>query len=124
MGRCSPRRSGLASNRKASDQVRARALEFVRQSYADFGPPLAAEKLAERHGLRISKETLRKWMLEDDLWLDRRRRLKRAHQPRYRRDCIGELGRRESDTAIQPRRSCFHYGAKTGSLHSIIPGDR
>ena len=30
-------------------------------------------------------------MLEDGLWLDRRRRLKRAYQPRYRRDCVGEL---------------------------------
>jgi hypothetical protein len=30
-------------------------------------------------------------MLEDGLWLDRRRRLKQAHQPRYRRDCLGEL---------------------------------
>jgi hypothetical protein len=28
----------------------------VREHYADFGPTLAAEKLAERHGLRIGIE--------------------------------------------------------------------
>ena len=30
-------------------------------------------------------------MLEDGLWLDRRRRRGRAYQSRYRRDCVGEL---------------------------------
>lgn len=85
------KKRGRPSNRKMSGETRAEALEIVRQNYADFGPTLAAEKLAERHGLRVSKETLRKWMLEDGLWLDRRRRRKRAYQPRYRRDCVGEL---------------------------------
>lgn len=85
------RKRGRPSNRKTSAAVRSKALEIVRESYADFGPTLAAEKLAERHHLRISKETLRKWMLEDGLWFDRQRRRKRAYQPRYRRDCLGEL---------------------------------
>ena len=30
-------------------------------------------------------------MLADGLWRDRRQRLKPVHQPRYRRDCVGEL---------------------------------
>ncbi|QWG11054.1 hypothetical protein KMZ29_14840 [Bradyrhizobium sediminis] len=33
---------------------------LVRRYYADFGPPLAAEKLAEQHDCRVSRETLRK----------------------------------------------------------------
>jgi hypothetical protein len=52
---------------------------------------LAAEKLAEHHGCSVSRETLRGWMIADGLWRDRRHRLPSPHQPRRRRDCLGEL---------------------------------
>jgi hypothetical protein len=52
---------------------------------------LAAEKLGERHGCRVSRETVRGWMIADGLWVDRRHRLPSPHQPRRRRDCLGEL---------------------------------
>ena len=39
-------------------------MELVRARCADFGPALAAEKLAELHALTVSRETLRKWMVE------------------------------------------------------------
>jgi hypothetical protein len=57
----------------------------------DFGPTLAAEKLAARHGCSVSHETLRGWMIADGLWQDRRHRLPSPHQPRRRRECLGEL---------------------------------
>ncbi len=40
---------GRRSNRKLSSALRERALDLVRERYADFGPTLACEKLAERH---------------------------------------------------------------------------
>jgi hypothetical protein len=52
---------------------------------------LAAEKLAECHGLALSRETVRQWMIAEGIWLDRKERLKIVHQPRGRRDCVGEL---------------------------------
>ena len=85
------KRRGRPSNHKTAAAVRAAALWIVRQNYADFGPTLAAEKLAEEHGFSFSSETLRKWMIADGLWLDRKQRQKRIHQPRSRRDCVGEL---------------------------------
>ena len=48
------------------------------------------EALAERHGLRVSRETLRKWMIEAELWLPRAQR-RRFRRPRLRRGRIGEL---------------------------------
>jgi hypothetical protein len=39
----------------------------MRQSYSDFGPTLAAEVLLERHGVKVSRETFRKWMVEAGL---------------------------------------------------------
>src|SRR5271167_3631677 len=85
------KKRGRSSNRKAASAVRAAALWIVRQNYADFGPTLAAEKLAGEHGFSFSSETLRKWMIADGLWLDRKQRQKRVHQPRPRRECLGEL---------------------------------
>src|SRR5664279_6380405 len=71
--------------------VRTLALSIVRERYADFGPTFAVEKLAELHGCSVSRETLRGWMIADGLWVDRRHRLASPHQPRRRRDCLGEL---------------------------------
>ena len=65
-------------------------MSLIRESYADFGPTLAAEMLDARHGLKVSRETLRKWMQDDGLWLSRKQR-RRFHQPRLRRECHGEL---------------------------------
>jgi hypothetical protein len=82
---------GKPSNHRLPAEIRTLALSLVRERYADFGPTLAAEKLAELHGCSISRETLRKWMVADGLWIDRRHRLPSPHQPRRRRDCLGEL---------------------------------
>jgi transposase len=81
---------GRASNYQLSTGIRDYALELIRQSYRDFGPTLAAEILQERHGLQVSRETLRKWMVEAGLWLSRKQR-RTFHQPRLRRECYGEL---------------------------------
>ena len=84
------KKRGRPSNRRTAAAVRTAALWIVRQNYADFGPTLAAEKLAAEHGFSFSSETLRKWMIADGLWRDRKQR-KSIHQPRRRRDCVGEL---------------------------------
>jgi winged helix-turn helix protein len=85
------KRRGKPSNHRLPAEVRTLALSIVRERYADFGPSLAAEKLAEHHGCSVSRETLRGWMIADGLWQDRRHRLPSPHQPRRRRDCLGEL---------------------------------
>lgn len=85
------KRRGCPSNNRLPSEVRELAVSLVRERYADFGPTLAAEKLAELHGCEVSRETLRGWMIAEGLWVDRRHRLPSPHQPRRRRDCLGEL---------------------------------
>jgi hypothetical protein len=82
---------GRPSNRRLPSELRREALATVRSQYEGFGPTLAHEKLTERHGLRLSVETLRHWMIEDGLWVPRARREPRIQQPRHRRPCLGEL---------------------------------
>ncbi|MBY5550243.1 ISNCY family transposase [Rhizobium leguminosarum] len=81
---------GRPSNNRISDGVRDYVVTLVGERYADFGPTLAAEKLAERDGLRVSRETLRSWMVDAGLWLSRKQR-RTFHQPRLRREAYGEL---------------------------------
>lgn len=85
------KRRGRPSNNRLPDGVRTLAMSIVRERYADFGPTLAAEKLFEIHGCNVNRETLRQWMIADGLWRTRRDRRKPVHQPRHRRECLGEL---------------------------------
>ena len=66
---------GRRSNRKIVASRQRRILAEVRRRYADFGPTLAAEQLAQQ-GLRVSRETLRQWMIAAGLWTPRRQRLR------------------------------------------------
>jgi hypothetical protein len=84
------RRRGRPSNNRLPDGLRDHAVTLVREHYADFGPTLAAEKLKDRHDLRVSRETLRSWMIQAGVWRPRAER-KRFHQPRHRREHLGEL---------------------------------
>src|ERR1700728_3782095 len=83
-------RRGRPSNNRLPDVVRDHAIALVRERYAGFGPTFAAEKLAERDDLRVSRETLRNWMRQAGIWISRAER-KRIQQPRHRREHIGEL---------------------------------
>ena len=84
------RSRGRLPNNRIPDRVHRRTLALVRRQYADFGPTLAAEKLWERDGIAVSRETLRGWMVEAGLWTVRRRRV-RHHTWRERRAAFGEL---------------------------------
>src|ERR1700720_4472169 len=64
---------GRPSNRKTPEAVKRRVLELFRQKqqaklWHDYGPTLAAEELAEDHGIRVNRETLRQWLMEAKLW--------------------------------------------------------
>src|SRR5260370_19864337 len=52
---------GRTSNNGLSPGIREYVIELVRSRYADFGPSLAAEVLFEKDGVKVSRETLRRW---------------------------------------------------------------
>src|SRR5262245_46657740 len=87
---------GRPSNHRLDAALKAAALAAYRARYADFGPTLAAEKLAA-DGPAVAASTLRRWLVEAGLWQPRRRR--EAHRRRRpRRACFGELV--QMDTSI------------------------
>ena len=84
------KKRGQKSNRAYPPSYKHYVLDLVRTHYFDFGPTFAAEKLTHCHNIRVSKETLRQWMIEDGLWVPRAQR-KRIQQLRPRRERFGEL---------------------------------
>src|SRR5271170_4472315 len=86
---------GRPSNRKLAARFEQKIVARLRQRYADFGPTLAAEHLAQE-GLAVSRETLRKWMTKAALWRPRSQRVKKIHVWRERRASFGELVMQDS----------------------------
>lgn len=85
------RRRGRPSNRCLAESIRTKALDLIRKHYHDFGPTFAQEKLTENHGLKLSVETLRQWMIAEGIWQFKQRKTKQVFQMRERRSRLGEL---------------------------------
>ena len=79
------------SNNRLDVDLEQKIVTILRDSYADFGPTLAAEKLEARHGIHVSRETVRRLQIESGLWIPRKLRPPKVQQPRARRACLGEL---------------------------------
>jgi hypothetical protein len=84
------RRRGCPGNDQLPPGLADRALDIIRDRYADFRPTLACEKLAECHGLVLAKETVRRLMTGAGHWVPKRQRPPEIHPPRNRRACLGE----------------------------------
>ena len=88
---------GKPSNRRIDEAVRASAVRLYREKYADFGPTLAAEKLAEEDKVEVAVRTLGGWLLAEGLWHRKRERDKHRSR-RERRACFGELVQADAST--------------------------
>lgn len=84
------RHRGKKSPNRIPEKIKNRALLLLTRKYPDFGPTFACEKL-QIHGLTVSNETVRKWMIEVGLWKPKRKRQKQIHSRRVRRPRFGEL---------------------------------
>jgi hypothetical protein len=82
---------GKPSNRSYCPEMRKTVLQLIAENYHDYGPTLLAEVLGDFHGISLSAETIRQWMLADGLWIKNRAARKRLHQPRKRLAHYGEL---------------------------------
>ncbi len=83
---------GLPSHRKISADVEREAVTILSQPvYRGFGPTLAAEYLGKKHGIEVSRETVRHWMMRAKLWRARSQHVEKIHEWRPRRSRFGEL---------------------------------
>ena len=82
---------GKQSKRKISGKKKTMIIGLVKKHYWDFGPTFACEKLTKNHGIKVSVETLRGMMIEENIWKARKRKKPSIHQQRERRSSEGEL---------------------------------
>lgn len=83
---------GKQSNHHIDKSLKTKALSLIHQKYTDFKPGFACEKLEEVHNIALSDETVRLWMIEENLW--RAHKQKKAgeyHSWRPRKEYFGEL---------------------------------
>ena len=85
------KKRGSASNRRLDETLRATVVKLIGTHYRDFGPTLAAEKLAGRHDIQLSVESTRQMMIEAGYWQPRRGGTLCAHPMRERRARFGEM---------------------------------
>lgn len=84
------RARGKPSNRRLPKKLKDRIVRLYKITYTGFGPTLFTEKLEEREGIGVSRETVRAWLKTEGLWQTHRRR--KAHRSwRERKDHVGEM---------------------------------
>jgi transposase InsO family protein len=83
---------GKPSNHRIGKSAEEEAIQILSADlYKGFGPTLAAEYLADKHDIEVSKETLRQWMIRAKLWRAKEQKVKAVHLWRPRRSRFGEL---------------------------------
>ncbi len=85
------KKRGQVSNRRTDEATKATAIELIGTHYPDFGPTLVAEKLTEKHKLRLSVETVRQLMIVAGFWNPKKGSKICTHPMRERRGQLGEL---------------------------------
>jgi len=82
---------GKKSNNSLSDGLKKEIITTINNKYWDFGPTFAHEKLIEDHGVKVSVSSIRKIMVENNIWISKKVKAKKVHQRRAPRECYGEL---------------------------------
>jgi len=82
---------GKPSNNRMGEKKKEKILDKLKEDYQGFGPTLASEKLSERDGIIVSKETVRQIMINAGLHQAKTRKKERIHPLRERRKHRGEL---------------------------------
>lgn len=85
------KRKGKISNNRLKESIIKKTLYLIKKNYSDYGPTLAVEKLYEKHKLKISRETLRKWMINEGIWISKKIKKRKVYARRTRRSRYGEL---------------------------------
>lgn len=85
------KKRGKTSNNKLNELLLSQIEYRINERYPDFQPTLAHEKLTEEDGFKISLSSVRKLMIEKEIYKPKRVKKKRIHPRRDRRPRFGEL---------------------------------
>ena len=81
---------GMRSRNATDERQKEKIIGLYRSKYERFGPTLTCEKLLVKDKIRISRETLRQWLIGEGLW-QKRRKGREHRQWRERKSYCGEM---------------------------------
>lgn len=81
---------GRPSRRAWKKEEKDFAINLFRTDFKDFGPTYGSEKLKELHQIIVSKETLRKILIQEGLWKAKVKKVK-YRKWRERKPCFGMM---------------------------------
>jgi hypothetical protein len=116
---------GRPSHRRLPDAVRRRIVQLARGTYAGFNDHHLCEKLVEREGFSLSRETLRRLLRNNGLGSPRKRRAPAHRQRRLRSARLGELVQLDGSPhdwleGRGPRSPPRHAGDATGKTRRPV----
>ena len=79
---------GISGNHKIDEKKKAKILNIYKKKYDGFQATLASEKLEEKYGIVINRETLRGWLLEAG-YVKQKRKGRKFRKRRERKECFG-----------------------------------
>jgi transposase len=81
---------GCSAHNKIDSKIREQVLKVYEKKYQGFGAKLLSEKLQKIDGIKISKETLRHWLISEG-YQQKKRRRKKHRQWRLRKEYYGQM---------------------------------
>jgi hypothetical protein len=82
---------GRSGNRSLPDKEKKKIADLIKRKYPDFGPTLAAEKLAELDKIERSRGAVRSIMIKEEIWEPKLKKKETHREWRQRKACKGEL---------------------------------
>lgn len=82
---------GKPGNHHIDPEVKKTALTVIKETYLDFKPGFATEKLQAEHNIKITSQTTRIWMTEAGLWKPRKQKAINYKSWRPRKEYLGEM---------------------------------
>lgn len=79
---------GISSNHKIGEKRKTEILKVYKKKYEGFQATLASEKLEEKEGIKVNRETLRGWLLEAG-YVKQKRKSRKFRKRRERKECFG-----------------------------------
>lgn len=82
-----------SNNQTPPGSKRDKAIALYREQFHElkFGPTLASQRMASHHNLQVNPETLRLWLMAEDLWKPRTDKSRHHRSWRERKPWFGQL---------------------------------
>lgn len=83
---------GKLSHNRLNQEEQGKIIKLLHQHYHDFGPTFASEKLSEDYHLKHDPKTIRRIMIDEELWRSQKKENGSTHREwRERKSAYGEM---------------------------------